>query len=141
MQPVFGQLYRNLSVRGDDEASLRIFAGALGHVWGEYLVNLMRVSLSEGSTISESLRELLTDMRRARRANEQERNKLLEIRIANYTPLLFLILFVGLNVHYSPENAYRYYLADPKGRDLMLNAFVLIFASFLMGIWLSRRKM
>jgi hypothetical protein len=54
---------------------------------------------------------------------------------------LFLILFVGLNVHYSPENAYRYYLADPKGRDLMLNAFVLIFASFLMGIWLSRRKM
>jgi hypothetical protein len=80
-------------------------------------------------------------MRRARRANEQERNKLLEIRIANYTPLLFLILFVGLNVHYSPENAYRYYLADPKGRDLMLNAFVLIFASFLMGIWLSRRKM
>jgi hypothetical protein len=141
MQPVFDQLYRNLSVRGDDEASLRIFAGALGHVWGEYFVNLMRVSLSEGSTISESLRELLTDMRRARRANEQERNKLLEIRIANYTPLLFLILFVGLNVHYSPENAYRYYLADPKGRDLMLNAFVLIFASFLMGIWLSRRKM
>ncbi|PWV95586.1 Flp pilus assembly protein TadB [Paenibacillus cellulosilyticus] len=141
MQPVFDQLYRNLSVRGDDEASLRIFAGALGHVWGEYFVNLMRVSLSEGSTISESLRELLKDMRRSRRANEQERNKLLEIRIANFTPILFLILFVGLNVHYSPENAYHYYLVDPKGRDLMLNAIVLIFASFLMGIWLSRRKM
>ncbi|GMK42147.1 hypothetical protein PCCS19_52060 [Paenibacillus sp. CCS19] len=141
MQPVFDQLYRNLSVRGDDETSLRIFAGALGHVWGEYFVNLLRVSLMEGSSISDGLRELLTDMRRSRRANEQERNKLLEIRIANFTPVLFLILFVGLNVHYSPKNAYHYYLVDPKGRDLILNAIVLIFGSFLMGIWLSRRKM
>ncbi|WP_127572121.1 type II secretion system F family protein [Paenibacillus xylaniclasticus] len=141
IQSVFDQLYRNLSVRGDDEASLRVFAAALGHMWGEYFVNLLRVALSEGSTVSDSLRELITDMRRARRANEQERNKLLEIRIANFTPILFLLLFIGINAHYNPEGAYRYYLLDPKGRDLLLNALVLIFASFLMGIWLSRRKL
>jgi len=141
MQAAFDQLYRNLSVRGDDEASLRVFSAALGHVWGEYFVNLLRVALSEGHPVSDSLRELLTDMRRARRASEQERNKLLEIRIANFTPMLFLLLFIGINAHYNPNGTYRYYLLDPMGRDLVLNALVLIFASFLMGIWLSRKKM
>ncbi|MNG34432.1 hypothetical protein D3C84_1209100 [compost metagenome] len=80
-------------------------------------------------------------MRRARRSNEQERSKLLEIRIANFTPILFLFLFVGINLHYNPESAYRYYVLDPQGRDLVLNSLVLIFGSFVMGIWLSRRKM
>ncbi|MWC30678.1 type II secretion system F family protein [Paenibacillus sp. MMS18-CY102] len=141
MQAVFEQLYRNLSVRGDDEASLRVFAAALGHVWGNYFVNILRVALSEGNPISDNLRELLTDMRRARRSNEQERSKLLEIRIANFTPILFLFLFVGINLHYNPESAYRYYVLDPQGRDLVLNSLVLIFGSFVMGIWLSRRKM
>jgi hypothetical protein len=80
-------------------------------------------------------------MRKARRANQQERNKLLEIRLANFSPVLFLGLFVGINFHYTPENAYLYYIVDPKGRDLLLNAVVLIFISFVMGLWLSRRKM
>ncbi|CAM3324324.1 type II secretion system F family protein [Paenibacillus lupini] len=141
MQSVFEQLYRNLSVRGDDDASLRIFAGALGHVWGDYFINIMRVALSEGSPIAESLKELLIDMRKARRANEQERNKLLEIRIANFTPILFLAFYIGINVRYNRENSYYYYLIDPQGRDMLLNAVVLIFASFLMGLWLSRKKM
>ncbi|MUT68636.1 hypothetical protein GOM71_22350 [Paenibacillus sp. NEAU-GSW1] len=141
MQPVFEQLYRNLSVRGDDEASLKIFAGALGHVWGHYFVNIIRVALSEGTPIESSLKELITDLRKARRANEQERNRLLEIRIANFTPILFLALFIGINMHYNKMNAYRYYVIDPAGRDLLLNALVLIFASFLMGLWLSRRKL
>ncbi|WP_336789268.1 type II secretion system F family protein [Paenibacillus sp. MMO-177] len=141
MQSVFEQLYRNLSVRGDDEASLRIFSSALGHVWGDYFVNIMRVALAEGSPIAESLKELLGDMRKARRANEQERNKLLEIRIANFTPVLFLAFYIGINVRYNRENSYYYYLIDPQGRDMLLNAIVLIFASFLMGLWLSRKKM
>ncbi|MGO4110986.1 type II secretion system F family protein [Paenibacillus sp. YAF4_2] len=140
MQSVFEQLYRNLSVRGDDDASLRIFAGALGHVWGDYFINIMRVALAEGSPIAESLKELLVDMRKARRANEQERNKLLEIRIANFTPILFLAFYIGINVRYNRENSYYYYLIDPQGRDMLLNAVVLIFASFLMGLWLSRKK-
>lgn len=141
MQAVFEQLYRNLSVRGDDEASLRLMGASLGHIWADYFVNILRVSLTEGVTISESLRELLGDMRKARRANEQERHRLLEIRLANFSPLLFLALFIGINLRYNRANSYYYYFLDPQGRDMLLNAAVLIFASFLMGLWLSRKKM
>ncbi|WP_308636086.1 type II secretion system F family protein [Paenibacillus silvisoli] len=141
MQAVFEQLYRNVSVRGDDEASLRIFAASLGHVWADYFVNIVRAGLSEGHPIAANLKDLITDMRKARRANQQERNKLLEIRIANFSPVLFLLLFVGINFHFNPENAYRYYIADPGGRNLLLNAGMMIFGSFVMGLWLSRKKM
>ncbi|MFD0715957.1 type II secretion system F family protein [Paenibacillus sp. GCM10027626] len=141
MQSAFEQLYRNLSVRGDDEASLRIFATTLGHVWADYFVNIVRVGMTEGHPISESLKELITDMRKARRSNQQERNKLLEIRLANFSPVLFLALFIGINFYYNADNAYLYYVLDPGGRDLLLNAFALIFGSFLMGLWLSRKKM
>lgn len=141
MQSVFEQLYRNLSVRGDDETSLRLLAAALGHLWSDYFVNILRVALVEGVPISDSLKELLTDMRKARRANEQERNRLLEIRVANFSPVLFLALFIGINLRYNKDNSYYYYVVDPQGRDMLLNAMVLIFASFLMGLWLSRRKM
>ncbi|MDF2836562.1 MAG: hypothetical protein K0Q63_2202 [Paenibacillus sp.] len=141
MQAVFEQLYRNLSVRGDDETSLRVMASSLGHVWADYFAGMLRVALSEGVPITDGLRELLDDMRKSRRANEQERHRLLEIRIANFTPVLFLALFVGINVRYNPENAYYYYLIDPQGKDMLLNALLLIFASFLMGLWLSRKKM
>jgi Flp pilus assembly protein TadB len=141
MQSVFEQLYRNLSVRGDDEASLRLLAASLGHVWADYFVNILRVALVEGVTVTDSLKELLTDMRKARRANEQERNRLLEIRVANFSPLLFLALFIGINLRYNKDNSYHYYIVDAEGRDMLLNAMVLIFASFLMGLWLSRKKM
>lgn len=141
MQQVFEQLQRNLSIRGDDEASLRIFAGAVGHVWGDYFVQILRVALAEGHPVADNLKELITDMRKARRANQQERNRLLEIRIANFSPLVFLALFVGINFRYNPESAYYYYVLDPHGRDLLLNAGVLIFVSFGMGLWLSRKKM
>ncbi|MEK3882480.1 hypothetical protein [Paenibacillus sp. PL2-23] len=141
MQAVFEQLYRNLSVRGDDEASLRIMAGSLGHVWADYFAQILRISLSEGVSVSDSLRELLGDMRKARRANEQERHRLLEIRIANFTPILFLALFIGINIRYNPTHAYYYYLQDSQGRDMLLNALLLIFGSFLMGLYLSRKKM
>lgn len=141
MQAVFEQLYRNLSVRGDDEASLRIMSASLGHLWSDYFVQILRVALSEGVSVSDSLRELLADMRKARRANEQERHRLLEIRVANFTPILFLALFIGINLRYNQSNAYYYYLQDPQGRDMLLNALLLIFGSFLMGLWLSRKKM
>lgn len=141
MQSVFEQLYRNLSVRGDDEASLRLLAASLGHVWADYFVNILRVALVEGVPVTDSLKELLTDMRKARRANEQERNRLLEIRVANFSPILFLALFIGINLRYNKDNSYHYYIVDAEGRDMLLNAMVLIFASFLMGLWLSRKKM
>lgn len=141
MQAVFEQLYRNLSVRGDDETSLRLMAASLGHVWADYFVQILRMSLAEGMSVSDSLRELLGDMRKARRANEQERHRLLEIRVANFTPVLFLALFIGINLRYNKTNSYYYYLQDPQGRDMLLNALLLIFGSFLMGLWLSRKKM
>ncbi|WP_051237116.1 type II secretion system F family protein [Paenibacillus pinihumi] len=141
IQSVFEQLYRNLSVRGDDEGSLRIFAASLGHVWADYYVQILRVALAEGHAVGDNLKELITDMRKARRANQQERNKLLEIRIANFTPILFLALFIGINLYYNPEQAYYYYVLDPQGRDMLLNAAVLIFVSFIMGLYLSRKKM
>ena len=139
--PVFEQLYINLSVRGDDEASLRVFASAVGHVWADYFANLLRVALADGAPIADNLKELIGDMRRAARADQQERNRLLEIRLANFSPILFLALFIGINIRYNPEGAWRYYVLDPHGRDMLLNAAALIFASFLMGIWLSRRKL
>lgn len=141
MQSVFEQLYRNVSVRGDDEASLRIFAASLGHVWADYFVNIVRAGLAEGHPIAANLKDLIVDMRKARIANQQERNKLLEIRIANFTPVFFLILFIGINFHYNPDNAYQYYIADQGGRNMLLNALVMIFCSFVMGLWLSRKKM
>ena len=141
LHPVFEQLYLNLSVKGDDEASLRIFVAALGHLWGEYLANLLRVALSEGCSIESNLKTLIADMRQARRADQVERNRLLEIRLANFSPVLFLALFLGINFHYNPEGSYLYYVVDPKGRDMLLNAAALIGASFLMGIYLSRRRM
>jgi len=141
MQLVFEQLYRNLSVRGDDETSLRLLSASLGHLWADYFAHILRVALVEGVPVTDSLKELLTDMRRARRAGEQERNRLLEIRIANFTPFLFLALFIGINLRYNKDNSYYYYIVDPMGRDMLLNAMVLIFASFLMGLWLSRKKM
>ncbi|SDS25263.1 Flp pilus assembly protein TadB [Paenibacillaceae bacterium GAS479] len=137
----FEQLYRNLSVRGDDEVSLRLFAASLGHVWGEYFVQIIRVALHEGHSVADNLHELIGDMRRSRRANEQERHKLLEIRVANFTPIFFLALFLGINFRYNPDNSYRYYVNDAAGRDMLLNSLLLIFASFLMGLWLSRKKM
>lgn len=141
MQAVFEQLYRNISVRGDDEASLRIFAASLGHVWADYFINIVRAGLAEGHPIAANLKDLITDMRKARRTNQQDRNKLLEIRLANFSPILFLLLFVGINFHYNPENAYKYYVLDPAGRNMLLNAAVMIFLSFVMGLWLSRKKM
>ncbi|EXX86068.1 hypothetical protein BG53_12710 [Paenibacillus darwinianus] len=141
MQPVFEQLYRNLSVKGDDEASLRIFSAALGHIWGDYFANILRVALAEGCPAADSLKRLIDDMRQAQRANQLERNRLLEIRLANFSPILFLALFLGINFYYNPDNAYAYYVLDPKGRDMLLNALALIFGSFVMGLYLSRKKM
>ncbi|RXZ79827.1 hypothetical protein EBB07_21595 [Paenibacillaceae bacterium] len=141
IQTVFEQLYRNLSVRGDDETSLRIFSTSLGHIWADYFVQILRVSLTEGHPVADNLKDLITDMRKARRANQQERNRLLEIRIANFSPIVFLALFIGINIRYNPANAYYYYVLDASGRNMLLNAGALIFVSFVMGLYLSRKKM
>jgi len=141
MGMIFEQLHRNLSVHGDDEESLTIFKHALGHIWADYFAQMLQVAIQEGVSISVSLRELIKDMRGARRANEQERHRLLEIRIANFTPIVFLALFLSINVYVNKEQALYYYVSDAGGREMILNALTMVFLSFLMGIYLSRRKL
>ena len=141
MKPIFEQLYRNLMTQRDTEESLRLFAMTLGHIWGDYFRQILSVALSEGNEISSNLRDLIQDMRKAQRHDQAERNRLLEIRIANFTPILFLALFLILNFKINYANAYLYYVLDPVGRNLLLDALGLIFLSFMMGIYLSLRRM
>lgn len=137
----FERLFRHLSTNRPMEEALRIFSFSLGHVWGQYLTNLLRVGLTEGADISASLQELIRDMRQAQREDLRERNRLLEIRIANFSPPLFFLLFVLVNLRLNREQALYYYLIDAAGRHMVLNGLLLMFASFVMGIWLSMRRM
>ncbi|NQX60555.1 hypothetical protein [Paenibacillus qinlingensis] len=141
IKPVFEQLYRHLMTQRDTEESLRIFNLTLGHIWADYFTGIMRVALKEGSFVGDSLKELITDMRKAQRFDQMERNRLLEIRIANFTPIGFMVLFMWINFKVNADNAYLYYVIDPVGRNMILDALLLIFVSFLMGIYLSMRRM
>lgn len=141
MKPVFEQLYRNLTTSRDAEDSLRVFSLSLGHMWADYFTNIVRVGLLEGNDLCDSLKDLITDMRKAQRSDQAERNRLLEIRLANFSSILFLLLFLFINFKINPENAYLYYIVDPAGRNMLLDGLLLIFASILMGIYLSIRRM
>lgn len=141
MKPVFEQLYRHLTTSRDTEDSLRIFSISLGHTWADYFANILRVGLVEGNDLCDSLKELISDMRRAQRSDQSERNRLLEIRIANFSSILFLLLFLFINFKINAYNAYLYYIVDPAGRNMLLDGLLLIFASILMGVYLSIRRM
>jgi hypothetical protein len=141
IKAVFEQLQRNLLTSREAEESLRLFSMSLGHMWADYFVGMFRVALLEGNDITDNLKDLIEDMRRAQRSDQAERNRLLEIRVANFTPILFLLLFLSLNFKMNPANAYTYYVLDPEGRNLILDALLLIGASFLMGIYLSMKRM
>jgi hypothetical protein len=141
IKPVFEQLYRHLMTQRDTEESLRMFSLTLGHSWADYFTGIIRVALKEGSFVGDSLKELIMDMRKAQRFDQMERNRLLEIRIANFTPIGFLALFMWINFKVNADNAYLYYVIDPAGRNMILDALLLIFVSFLMGIYLSMRRM
>ncbi len=141
VQAVFDQLYRNLSVKGDDEGSLRRFSLSFGNMWAEYFGNILKIALEEGNNVSDNLQELISDMRKAQLANQVERHRMLEIRLANYTPVLFLGIFMGVNFRLNPTGSYEYYIVDAGGREMLLNAVLLLFGSFMMGLYLSRRKL
>ncbi len=141
MRTIFAHLYHHLMIGRDKQEGLRIFSLSLGNVWGDHLASMLHMAIAEGMDISENLQELIEDMRRAQRANQLERNRLLEIRIANFTPILFLVLFLGINFKLNYSQSYYNYVLDPDGRNMLLNALLLIFASFLMGIFLSMKKM
>jgi len=137
----FELLLRHLSTHRLVEDSLRIFAFSLGHVWGRYMTNMLRVGLTEGADISASLHDLITDMRQAQAADQAARNRLLEIRIASFSPPIFLVLFIMVNLRLNEAQAIYYYLVDPAGRNMLLNGIVLMFMSLVMGLWLSIRRM
>lgn len=141
MKAVFEQLHHNLTTSRSVDDCLRILTVTLGHAWAVYFANIMRVGLTEGNEIGDSLKELIDDMRRAQRADQAERNRLLEIRLASFTSILFLILFLGINFKLNFTNAWHYYVGDPAGRNMVLDGGMLIFGSFLMGIYLSIRRM
>lgn len=139
-QTVFERLHAGLSVHWDQEEALRLFADSFGNRWADLLAALLRTALEDGTDISGGLRELIGDMRRAVRSDHAERNRLLEIRMANFSPLLFLAVFLGVNFRMDPDLAYRYYVQSEAGKEMLLDAFVLILLSFMMGIYLSLRK-
>lgn len=141
IKPIFEQLDRNLSTQRDTEDCFRIFSLSFGHRWADYFINIIRIGLLEGVDIKSNLKELIVDMRKAQRADQVERNRLLEIRIANFTPILFLAVFLFLNFQINYHNAYYYYMIDAEGRNMLLDAMLLIFVSFIMGLYLSIKRM
>lgn len=141
MKSVFEQLHHHLMVQQDMESGLRIFSMALGNIWANYFMNIFRFGLLEGIDVTENLSELIQDMRKAQRDDQQDRNRLLEIRIANFSPLLFLGVFLLINFKLNFHSAYYYYLETESGRGMLLDALILIFISFLMGIYLSVKRM
>lgn len=141
MKAVFEQLHHHLTTNRNIDDSLRVFTVTLGHVWAVYFANIMRVGLTEGNEIGDSLKELIVDMRRAQRSDQAERNRLLEIRVANFSSIAFLVLFLGVNFKLNFTNAWHYYVDDPAGRSMVLDGAMLIFGSILMGIFLSIRRM
>lgn len=141
MKSVFEQLARNLSTHRDEQLSFDIFIHSLGHVWADYFISIIRIAIHEGNDVSDNLKQLIVDMRKAQLANQAERNRMLEIRLANFSPILFLAVFLIINFRLSYETAYMYYVLDPNGRSMILDALLLIFVSFVMGLHLSRKRM
>ncbi|MDF2668666.1 MAG: hypothetical protein K0R67_972 [Paenibacillus sp.] len=141
MKAVFQQLNHNLTTNRSVDDSLRVLTVTLGHLWADYFANIMRVGLVEGNEIGDNLKELITDMRRAQRSDQAERNRLLEIRLANFSSFLFLLVFLAVNFKLNFSNAWHYYVEDPDGRNMVLDGGLFIFGSFLMGLYLSVRRM
>lgn len=141
IKPIFEQLQRNLSTNREADDCLRIFSLSLGHIWADYFTNIIRFGLIEGIDISMNLKQLISDMRKAQRADQVERNRLLEIRLANFSSIIFLVLFLGINFKINFDHSYYYYLVDHTGRSMLLDGVLFIFLSFLMGVYLSVRRM
>jgi hypothetical protein len=140
LQSTFKQLYAGLMIHQDRESCLRTFSYALGSRWSDHFTAMLRYAIEDGTDLSDGLRELIADMRQAIRTDHADRNRLLEIRIANFSPLLFLAVFIAVNVRIDPKQTYYYYVVSEAGRNMMLDALMLIGASFGMGLYLSMRR-
>ncbi|MDF2926651.1 MAG: hypothetical protein K0R57_5565 [Paenibacillaceae bacterium] len=141
VKPSFDQLHRNLSAGRDISDALRIFGLEHGHVWADYFINMLQMAFHEGVNITSNLKELIEDMRRAQMFDQKARNRLLEIRLASFSPVFFLLLFMAINFKLNYENSVQFYFMTGSGRNMLLNAILLIFGSFMMGIYLSMKRM
>lgn len=139
-QPVFERLHAGLTVHWDPEDALRLFTASFASRWADLFARLLQSALEDGTDAAEGMRELIADMRRAQRNDQAERNRLLEIRLANVSPLLFLAVFLAVNVRMDPAMAYRYYVLSDAGKDMLLDALVMVGLSFAAGASLSLRK-
>lgn len=137
----FEMLYRNLLTRRSMEESLQSLTDSMGHIWSIYFVNLLRLGIEEGIDISGGLQELVRDMRKAKVADAAERTKLLEIRVASFSPIVFLALFLYLNFRLNGKQAQYYYLVDSVGKGMLLDAAIMMSASFALGVYLSIQRL
>ncbi len=137
----FHMLERRLSLGADPDEALQTFNAVSGHIWARSFAAIVRISIYEGVPVEEGLKELIQDMRRAQQADRRERNRLVEIRMANFSPIFFLAVFLFINFKVDADKAYHYYLLDPEGRNMLLDACTLIFVSFIGGLYLSMKRM
>src|SRR5690606_32131996 len=139
-QGVFVRLHAGLALQWDPAESLGLFAASFASRWADLFTGLLGSALADGTDIRDGLRNLITDMRRAARQDQLERNRLLEIRLANFSPLIFLGVFLVVNFRMDPGMAWRHYVLSDAGREMLLDTLVLIGLSFVMGLYLSLRK-
>jgi hypothetical protein len=123
-----------------DERALHTFAKAISHEWGYTFTHLLEVAMQEGVLLDEVLQTFIIDLRESRKAALADKTRLIEIRMANFSPPIFLALFIGINLHFNYQGTMQAYFYDLHGRVLLLQAFLLMVASFVMGIWLSIQK-
>jgi hypothetical protein len=136
--PLFYELHEQL-VFGDTLA-LERFANSFKLDWGHTFVQFLDVGLTEGAVLDDALQGFLVDLREAQKAAIEDRNRLLEIRLANFSPALIVLLFIGVNLYFNHDAAVKSYFYDLHGRQLLLQSGLLITSSFAMGIWISLQK-
>jgi hypothetical protein len=142
MPKAIAHLFREMHeqfIFGDDRA-IHTFAQAISHEWGYTFTHLLEVSMAEGIVLDHVLQEFICDLRDTQKSALEDKTRLLEIRIANFSPPFFLALFIGINLHFNYEGAIQAYIFDLHGRILLLQAFLLMVASFVMGVWLSIQR-
>jgi Flp pilus assembly protein TadB len=138
IRPLFQELNEQLIF--GNKAALQQFASALHHEWGYTLTNLLAIGLEEGANLDEALQTFIRDLREAQASAWADRNRLLEIRFANFSPPLIVGLFIGVNFYMNPVAANQAYFHDLHGRILLMQSVILMVLSFAMGIWLSIRR-
>lgn len=138
IRPLFRELNEQL-IFGNMSA-LQHFARTFNHEWGYTFAHFLELGMDEGARLDEGLQQFIQDLRDAQASAWLDRNRLLEIRIANFSPPLVLALFISVNYYFNPVAANHAYFQDMHGRMLLMQAVVLMVLSCLMGIWLSMRR-